>query len=69
MQEIKLQPFIQEVLQKNTYISPRKALQTLVVTPSIKRNAKICQKILLQQVRITKSANNPREGANFRPHL
>jgi hypothetical protein len=43
MQEIKLQPFIQEVLQKNTYISPRKALQTLVVTPFIKRNAKLCQ--------------------------
>jgi hypothetical protein len=41
MEEMKLQPFIQEVLQKNTYIE--KALQTLVVTPSIKRNAKLCQ--------------------------
>ena len=40
------------------------SMQTLVVTLSFKINAKI---ILLQQVRITKSANNPREGTNFKP--
>jgi hypothetical protein len=80
MQEIRLQPFIQEVLQKNTYNSSRNnhanpgcntflqekldynhsfkkfcrkiltihqeiTMQTLVVTPSFKRNAKICQKM------------------------
>jgi hypothetical protein len=45
MQEIKLQPFIQEVIQKNTTYHQEKALQTLVVTPSIKRNSKLCQTI------------------------
>jgi hypothetical protein len=67
MQEIKLQPFIQEVLQKKLTIHQEISMQTLVVTPSFKRNAKHAKIILLQQVRITKSANNPREGANFRP--
>jgi hypothetical protein len=43
MQEIKLQPFIQEVLQKILTYHQEKSLQTLVVTPSIKRNAKLCQ--------------------------
>jgi hypothetical protein len=41
-----MQPFNQEVLQKNTNISPRKSIETLVVTPSIKINAKTCQENL-----------------------
>jgi hypothetical protein len=41
-----MQPFNQEVLHKNTYNSSKITMQTLVVTPSFKKNTIECQKYL-----------------------
>jgi hypothetical protein len=47
MQEIKLQPFNKEVLQKKyLQIIKKIIMQTLVVTPSFKKNTIECQKSL-----------------------
>jgi hypothetical protein len=44
MQEIKLQPFNQEVLQKNTYKSSRNNHANPSCKPSFKKNTIECQK-------------------------
>jgi hypothetical protein len=46
MQEIKLQPFIQEVLQKNTYNSPRNNHANPSCNTFLQEKTKICQKYL-----------------------
>jgi len=62
MQEIKLQPFIQEFLQKNTYNSSKITMQTLVVTcntflqEKYHRMPKISS---FNKCAFLKSANNP----------
>jgi hypothetical protein len=57
MQEIKLQPFIQEVLQKNTYNSPRnKCANPSCNTFLQERNQNMPKIVFLQQVRLTRLA-------------
>jgi hypothetical protein len=69
MQEIRLQPFIQEVLQKNTYNSSRNNHANPSCNTFLQeKHHKMPKNVFLQQVRLTKSAKYPREGANFRPH-
>jgi hypothetical protein len=68
MQEIKLQPFIRAVLQKNTYNSPRNNHANPSCNTFLQEKCQNMPKnVFLQQVRLTKSAKYPREGANFKP--
>jgi hypothetical protein len=57
MQEIRLQPFIQEVLQKNTYNSSRNNHANPSCNTFLQeKHHKMPKIVFLQQVRLTRSA-------------
>ena len=68
MQEYKTTTIqLRSVVEKTLTYHDEITLQTLVVNLPSREMPKHAKIVLLQQVRITKSANNLREGANFRP--
>jgi hypothetical protein len=59
---------VMEGLQKFTYIHQVSSMPNPSCKPSTKKMPKIAKISLLQQVRTSNFSQNPKEGANFRPH-
>jgi hypothetical protein len=59
---------IRSFAEKTLTIHEEITMQTLVVTPSFKRNTINAKNLFLQQVRITSSAKNPNRALKIRPH-